>query len=62
MKAVGDLFEKEDDLTRATELVREAAELSRPHMSETAEELTWIAEVMEGEISVIRGERGLWPA
>ena len=48
MKEAGDLFEKEDDLTRATELVREAAELSRAHMSETAEELTWIAEVMEG--------------
>ena len=57
-----DLVDKEDDLTRATELVREAAELSRAHLSETAEELLWIAEVMEGEIDVIRGENGLWPA
>ena len=54
--------EKEDDLIRATELVREAADLSRSHMSETAEELNWIADVMEGEICVIRGGGGLWPA
>ncbi|MBP5288921.1 MAG: hypothetical protein J6Z79_03505 [Clostridia bacterium] len=54
--------EKKEDLTRATELVREAADLSRAHMSEAAEELTWIAEVMEGEIHVIRSEEGLWPA
>ena len=59
---MNELVDKEEDLTRATELVREAAELTRPHMSEAAEELLWIAEVMDGEIDVTRGENGLWPA
>ena len=56
------LTERKEDLSRATELVREAADLTRDHMSEAAEELTWIAEVMEGEICVIEGQEGLWPA
>lgn len=57
-----DLFNKENDLTRAVDLVREAAELSRTHMSEAAEELSWIADVMADEICVVRGQEGLWPA
>ena len=57
-----DVYDTLEDLSRATELVREAAELSRGTLGDTAEELSWIAEVMEGEISVRRGQEGLWPA
>ena len=49
-----ELYAREDDLCRAAELAREAAELSRAHQPEAAEELTWIAEVMEGEVNVLR--------
>lgn len=48
------LYEREEDLTRAAELAREAAELSRRYQPEAADELSWIAEVMEGEVRVIR--------
>ncbi|MBQ3865477.1 MAG: hypothetical protein II776_01145 [Clostridia bacterium] len=56
------LYEKEDDLKEAVEKIREAADLTRAHLEDAADDLIWIADVMEKEIDTARAKRDLWPA
>ena len=56
------LYEKEDDLQEALEKIREAADLTRAHLEDAADDLAWIADVMEKEIDTARAKRDTWPA